>query len=85
MALDQLSRDDKIRLNQFIEAAMKIFQDIADQQAGLKDQAKALAEEFDVKPGVLMKAARAAFKANIDDQKDEIDTVENILAATGRR
>jgi archaellum component FlaC len=85
MAFDQLTSNDKTKLNQFIEQGMKVLQDIADQKAGLKDVAKNLAEEFQVKPATLMKALSAAFKANIDEQRDEMTEIETILEATGRR
>lgn len=85
MSLDQLSQNDKVRLNQFMDAGMKVKQEIQDLSEGLKDNAKALAEEFNVKPGVLMKALNAAWKSNIDEQKESIDQVEAILDATGRR
>lgn len=85
MAFDQLSSNDKVRLNQFMDQGMKVMQEITDLRDGLKDTAKSLAEEFDVKPALLMKALRSAWKASIDDEKAEIDQVENILEATGRR
>ncbi len=85
MAFDQLSSNDKVRLNQFMDDGMKTMQEITDLRDGLKDVAKSLAEEFDVKPALLMKALRSAWKASIDDEKAEIDQVENILEATGRR
>ncbi len=85
MAFDQLSSNDKVRLNQFMDQGMKVMQEISDLRDGLKDTAKSLAEEFDVKPALLMKALRSAWKASIDDEKAEIDQVENILEATGRR
>lgn len=85
MAFEQISQNDKVRLNQFLDSGMKVKQEIADLTEGLKDTAKTLAEEFNVKPGVLMKALNAAWKSNIDEQKESIDQVEAILDATGRR
>ncbi|RYD67641.1 MAG: hypothetical protein EOP83_02425 [Verrucomicrobiaceae bacterium] len=85
MSLDQLSQNDKVRLNQFMDSGMKVKQEMQDLAEGLKDTAKALAEEFNVKPGVLMKALNAAWKSNIDEQKESMDQVEAILDATGRR
>lgn len=87
MAIDTetLSANDRIKLNQFMDAAMKIFQETDDLKAGLKDSAKAIAEEFGWKPATLMKAARVAYKASADEEKETFDTVEEILEVTGRR
>lgn len=85
MSLDQLTSNDKTKLSQFIEQGMKVLQDIADQKAGLKDVAKNLAEELQVKPATLMKALNSAFKADIDAQREQMTEVETILEATGRR
>lgn len=67
-----------------MDASMKIFQEMDDLKAGLKDTAKSLAEEFDVKPALLMKAARTAYKSNLNEQKEELDSVDMLLMATGR-
>jgi hypothetical protein len=80
-----LSQNDKIRLNQFMDAALKNFQDIEDLQLSTKDAAKALAEDFGWKAGQLIKAARTAYKASIEDEKEAFDIVEEILVLTNRR
>lgn len=87
MAIDMetLSSNDKIKLRSFMDSAMSVFQETDDLKAGLKDTAKAIAEEFGWKPGTLMKAARVAYKASIEEEKEQFDTVEEILEATGRR
>lgn len=84
MSLANLSSNDQIKLKQFIDAAEKHLQHISDEQESLKDLAKALAEEFECKPAVLMKSARSAFKANHQANKAQLDEVEAVLAATGR-
>lgn len=84
MAFEDISRDDKQKLNSFMDAGMKVLQEVSDLKEGLRDTAKTLAEEFDTKPGTLMKALNAAFKANIEEQKTGLEEVESILIATGR-
>jgi NADH:ubiquinone oxidoreductase subunit E len=84
MSFDNLSSDDKQKLNSFMDAGMKVLQEVADLKEGLRDTAKNLAEEFETKPGVLMKALSAAFKANIEEQKEGLEAVETILQVTGR-
>jgi hypothetical protein len=87
MAIDTetLSANDRVKLNQFMDAAMRIFQETDDLKAGLKDSAKTIAEEFGWKPAILMKAARTAYKASIEEDKIAFDTMEEILEVTGRR
>lgn len=84
MSLDQLSQDDKTRLTQFMDQGVKVMQEVQDLNDGLKDTAKNLAEELNVKPATLMKALRVAFKANIEEEKEKVDQVEDILQASGR-
>lgn len=87
MALENqtLSANDKARLNQFMDAGMKTLQELQDLRDGLKDTAKAIAEEMDIKPAVLMKSLRIAFKASINEEKEVISDIEEILEVTGRR
>jgi len=87
MALDTqtLSANDRVRLRDFMDGAMRVFQETDDLKAGLKDTAKTIAEEFGWKPSVLMKAARVAYKASIEEEKNAFDMIEEILEVTGRR
>lgn len=85
MALDQVSANDKVRIKQYLDGAIKVLQEVQDLKDGLKDTTKALAEELDIKPAILNKAARVAFKANFEEQSDEMTTIETILEATGHR
>ncbi len=87
MAIDTetLSANDRIKLKQFMDSAMAVFQETDDLKGGLKDSAKAIAEEFGWKPATLMKAARVAYKVSIEEEKNAFDTIEEILEVTGRR
>ena len=79
-----LSANDRIKLNQFMDSAMRVFQETDDLKVGLKDTAKTLAEEFGWKPAQLMKAARVAYKASREDEKEAFNIVDEILEITGR-
>lgn len=80
----ELSAEDARRVKQFIDNAVLELQKVEDINGGLKDVAKNLAEELNVKPAVLMEAAKVAWKANISDKKTRYEHVETILAAAGR-
>jgi glutamyl/glutaminyl-tRNA synthetase len=86
MAIDTqtLTPADRVKLKDFLEAAERVFQETDDLKAGLKDTAKTIAEEFGWKPGTLMKAARVAYKASIQEEKTNFDTIEEILEVCGR-
>ena len=81
--LDSLGPDDTARLKSFMDAAIRIFQEIEDLKGGLNDTAKALAEHLNVKPAILKKAARVAFKNNAAEEKESSDTVLDIVNVTG--
>lgn len=77
--------EDKKKIEEFITASIRLYQEIEDCRESLKDTAKTLAEQLDIKPAILLKAASFAFKESIDDKKDELDDVEEILHISGRR
>ena len=82
-SLDAIGPDEKKKLEEFLEKGLHIAQEIADLREDLKGYAKALAEEFGVKPAILMKSVRTAFKSSLEDEKTTQDTVEDILTITG--
>ncbi len=81
--LDSLSPDDKKKLQNCMDAGLRVMQEMADLRDGLKDTVKNIAEELNVKPAVLMKAVRVAFKQTMVSEKETVDTVEDILSVTG--
>ena len=83
MSLDTITPENKKRITDFIDAGVKITQEITDLRQGLADTAKALGEELDIKPTLLKKAVRVAFKASLADEKENIDTVEDLLHVSG--
>lgn len=85
MSIETLSNEEKAKIKQLIDNGLKVLQEVNDLKGGLKDTVKAVAEELDIKPAILNKAITAAFKANIDAAKEEVDDVEEILVVAGRR
>jgi cell division protein FtsB len=84
MSLDNLSAADQKKLTEFIDQGVATLQEIKDRRESLRDLAKDLAEQWDVKPAVLTKAASAAFKESLQASKDEIDQVEAVLQYANR-
>lgn len=81
--LSGLSPDDKKRLDDTMDAGLRIKQEVADLNGGLKDTVKAVAEELNVKPALIMKAISVAFKGKQAEEKEANDTVQDILDVTG--
>ena len=84
MSLELLSKDETEKLKQFMDAGLKILQEVDDLKGSLKDTASDLAKQLEVKPAVLMKALKVAYKSSLDDERSSVDTVESILSATGK-
>ena len=72
--------EEKAKLTQLINEGLTVLQEVDDLNEGLSDTVKAIAEEMQIKPSVLKKALRTAYKADFDKHSDEYSELENILA-----
>ena len=79
-----ISDTEKQKIKRFIDESSRVFQEVEDLKGGLTDLGKTLAEELGIKPALLMKAARAAYKQSLEDDKENFETVEELLIAAGR-
>ncbi len=79
-----ISDSEKNKIKRFIDEALSTFTEIEDRKGALSDLGKVLAEELGIKPAQLMSAARAAHKANLEDAKENMDVIEELLVAAGR-
>jgi len=86
MALDTiLSADEKAKIKNTIEEAVKVKQEIADLNEGLKDVVTHVCEETGIPKKELNKAISISFKAQEDHRayenaQDELDAVGELLA-----
>ena len=78
------NEEEKVRLKKLIDEGMQVSYEIDTLNEGLRDTVKAIAEEMDLKPGVLNKAIRVAHKASFQDEFDKFDELETILETVGR-
>ncbi len=78
------SSEEKAKLTQLINEGITVMQEVDDLQEGLSDTVKAIAEEMQIKPTVLKKAMRTAYKADFDKHSDEYSELENILSTVGK-
>lgn len=79
-----ISDTEKKKIKSFIDEALNTFTEIEDRKGALNDLGKVLAEELGIKPALLMKAARAAHKQALEDDKEAVETIEELLVAAGR-
>jgi len=76
--------DQKKKLEQLFIEGISVMSEVEILNEGLADTIKAIAEEFEIKPGVLKKAVRTAYKVNFQQASDDYDLLETILETVGR-
>lgn len=76
--------DQKAKLDQLMREGIGVMQEVETLQEGLKDTIKAIAEELQVKPSVLSKALRVAYKAEFQSVSADHEMLETILQTVGR-
>ena len=64
---------------------VRVKQEVDSLNEGLKETVKAISEELDLKPSLLNKAIRIAYKGDLQIHANELEDVETILDAIGMR
>lgn len=75
--------EEKAKLERLINEGSTVLREIEDLKEGLKETVKAVAEELEIKPGVINKAITIAHKDNWKAHETEWADVEMILGVTG--
>lgn len=78
------SSEEKGKLTQLINEGLSVLQEVDDLSGGLDDTVKAIAEEMQIKPAVLKKAIKTAYKADFARHSEDLAELENILATVGK-
>jgi hypothetical protein len=78
------SGDQKIKLKQLMQEGMQVLHEIDTLTEGLNDTIRAIAEECNIKPGILKKAVKIAHKAEFGQTQRDHSVLETILEATGK-
>ena len=76
--------EQKAKLTQIINEGMQVMHEVETLNAGLTDTIKAVAEELDIKPGILKKAIRVAHKASFGQTQSDHELLETILTTVGK-
>jgi len=76
--------EEKIKLKQLMSEGLAVLSEIEVLGGGLKDTVKAIAEEMEIKPGILNKALKTAYKSSFTTTTNDYELLENILETVGR-
>lgn len=79
-----LTPEDAKKLKRVIDEGLKLTQEIEDLKGGFKDTVKAVSDELGLKPAILNKAIKVAYKASLEAEKANVNDVEEVLALVGR-
>jgi len=78
------SSEDVNKLRTLINEGVQVTQEVTDLKEGLRDTVKAIAEELQIKPAVLNKAIRIAFKNDRERNEADFQELEDVLDAVKR-
>lgn len=74
----------KIKLTQLFNDSQTTMREIEDLSGGLNDTIKAIAEELEIKPGLLKRAVKIAYKAKLGETNKDHDELNTILETVGK-
>ena len=78
------TNEQKNKLAQLFTESIAVYTEIEDLNAGLSDTISAVAEEMEIKPGLLKKAIKIAQKSKFSEMNEDHETVQDILETVGR-
>tara|TARA_Y100000992_G_C21190031_1_gene455128 strand:- start:448 stop:711 length:264 start_codon:yes stop_codon:yes gene_type:complete len=85
MAFNKVFNQEEIaRLKKLVTEGDTVLHEVDALNTGLRETVKAIAEEMDLKPSVLMKAVKIAHKAKFQEEYDKFDELETILESIGK-
>jgi uncharacterized membrane protein YgcG len=75
---------EQTKLTQVINEGMQVTMEIETLTGGLNDTIKAVAEELDIKPNILKKAIKLAYKSEFGREQQDHELLEQILVTVGK-
>ena len=76
--------EQKAKLINLINEGKTVLREVEDLSAGLNDTVKAIAEEMEIKPALLKKAIKIAYKASLGETNKDHDELNTILETVGK-
>ena len=78
------SEAEKTKLKELVTEGIQVLTETDTLKEALSDTVKAIAEELDMKPAVLNRAIRTAYKADLEVKREALSDLEDVLVAVGR-
>ena len=76
--------EEKAKLERLVNEGVTVLQEIEDLNEGPKETVKAVAEELDIKPGLINKAIKIAQKRDWEKHADAFDDLETLVVTVGK-
>lgn len=84
MSSRMFTNEAKLKLTQLVNEGMAVMHEVDTLNEGLNDTIKAIAEELEIKPSILKKAVRVAYKARLGETNKENEELNTILETVGK-
>lgn len=84
MSTRTFNGDAKTKLTQLINEGISTLHEIETLSGGLNDTIKAVGEELEIKPSLLKKAIKTAYKSRLGETNKENEELNNILTIVGK-
>ena len=85
MSFNKVFNQEEIaRLKKLVQEGDQVLHEVDALNTGLRETVKAIAEEMELKPSILMKAIKVAHKVKFTDERDNFDELETILEVVGK-
>lgn len=81
--MSNLSPENVARLKQVIADGVQVLQECEDLKQGLKETVSAIADELEVKPAILNKLIKICQKGDMNDKREDVETLEELYKAAG--
>lgn len=78
------TQDEKTKSTQIVNEGLSVLNEIETLNGGLNDTIKAIAEELDIKPSILKKAVKTAYKSSLTQTNQDHEDLNTILETVGR-
>jgi DNA-binding MarR family transcriptional regulator len=78
------SAEEIKKLKELVTEGIQVHQEVDALKGGLSDTVKAIAEQLDIKPATINKAIRTAYKADLEQKREDMSDLEDILVTIGR-
>lgn len=78
------NQEEIAKLKHLMSEGLSVLSEVEALGGGLADTVKAIAEEMDIKPAVLKRAIKVAYKSSFTQATTDYELLENILETVGR-